>query len=126
MPMRTKQLSLDALRAEQVFDFERRLEGFLEAEERRISRTCLEYFRTNRCGDLRWHAKRIVFEVCVTVSIRRSKDIRDFLATENCGRADRSTLEVPKPSARQLILQCLAGGDTAVMAPTPYARTSGF
>jgi hypothetical protein len=125
-PMRTKQLSLDALRAEQVFEFEQRLEEFLEAEERRINRTSMEYLRSKRREDLTWHAKRIIFEVCVMVSIRRSKDVRDFLASENCGRPDRSALEVPKPSPRQLILRCLGGAEAAAMAASPYARASGF
>jgi hypothetical protein len=61
-------------RAEQLIATEQRLEMFLEAEERRIGEISF-----GDGEDAQWHAKRILFEICVKVALRRSTNIEAYL-----------------------------------------------
>src|ERR1700733_5879430 len=104
--MRRKPQSLDAVRAEQLAETERRLRAFLEAEESRIERTL--FGNLDRNEDPQWHAKSVLFEVCVMISLQRSQDMRAFVSAALRGIGEETPPRKHAPVGRKLVLQCLA------------------
>jgi hypothetical protein len=104
--MRKKPPSFDTARVNQLRDVEQRLEELLGAEERRIAALACDHRMPGKREDAHWLAKTMLFEICVKVSLRRSKDIRAFLAT---GDAALKPNDVPprKPAGRTFVLSVL-------------------
>ncbi len=103
-----------APRAELVWEAEKRLEDFLEMEELRIARIFSDYLKQWNAEDARWDAKTLIFEVCVNLALRRSKDIKVLIAGDGCAeKRSCSGQEKPGPIGRSLVLQCLTPSEGA-------------
>jgi hypothetical protein len=107
--MRQKPQSLDALRVKQLAEAERRLEEFLTSEEHRIAVTSFACVTPRTTQHARWHAQTILFEVCLKVSLRRSADIRTFLAADESEFRENGLEPKPASSGKNLVLSLFSG-----------------